>query len=225
MSLLAAATIGGSLIGGMLGKSGVESQNVANAKQAALNRDFQERMSSTAHQRSVKDLRAAGLNPILSATKGGASTPSGAQAQMQNELEPLANSARDVAMQAAQIKLLNAQTRKVNNEANISQPKGDIYGKIAESINKVLDFKGRMPTNASELNTIFHQPPTRDTPIVTYDSDPKNQKSPSWNRPLFKDNSTIYEKTKKIFKNKKTKAKIKAAKKLKRENYRGNIFY
>ena len=60
--------------------------NEFNAEQAQIQRDWSEAMSATAHQREVADLRAAGLNPVISAYGSGASVGSGAAASSSNNL-------------------------------------------------------------------------------------------------------------------------------------------
>lgn len=77
-------TGGASLLGGLFSQFSTDrrqedAQEFA-AQQAQQQMDFQERMSSTAYQRSMQDMRAAGLNPILAYQKGGASSPAGAGA-------------------------------------------------------------------------------------------------------------------------------------------------
>nr|UXQ88064.1 MAG: DNA pilot protein [Microvirus sp.] len=157
------AAIGGSLISGLLGMSGAKSQNKQNALQAQKNRDFQERMSSTSHQREVTDLRAAGLNPILSASKG-ASSPGGAQAQMTNELEPMANSAKDIAMQSAQLKLIEAQTAKTGNESKILGKQALINDYITTGLEKIIGY-GTNLVDGSSASDLKHFNANRVTPM------------------------------------------------------------
>lgn len=111
---------------------GQERANYQNRKFAREQMAFQERLSGTAYQRAVTDMRTAGLNPALAYSQGGASSPGGAMATVEDAVGPAVSSAQHARQLSAELKQTWMQSMLLQQQRFESEERQRLYGQQRE---------------------------------------------------------------------------------------------
>jgi hypothetical protein len=156
---------------------GFEDQQAARAmdfsnKQATRQMRFQERMSNSAYQRAMQDMKKSGLNPLLAYTQGGASSPGGAagspskgsgsttpgaSAVMKNQMEMMAHSVMNMGQKLADIKKTEAEADFTRNKEHISGSAARVGEMVEGAVTGAMDYLGGVGSSNATAKTVMRE--------------------------------------------------------------------
>ena len=134
--------------------------------QTAKQMAFQERMAGSEFQRGMNDMKAAGLNPILAYSKGGASSPGGAsasgvtsggaRADQRNQMEGVVNAAKAL----AELDILKSQNKNIQADTENKEQtnvKGGVDEFFKDKIRSFLDSSAKKISDHQRKSAVRQQ--------------------------------------------------------------------
>nr|QJB18794.1 MAG: DNA pilot protein [Microvirus sp.] len=150
-----------------MGRDSARETSYSNQVSADRQMAFQERMSSSAYQRSMDDMKKAGLNPMLAYSQGGASSPTGASASniapdysdsaggIASSATAYINQKRERALMDSQVDLQQAQVKTALSQQKLNQSSArsaEADAKATESMLPAIKSKSNLERRQNEIN-------------------------------------------------------------------------